>query len=118
MSFSVKLAKREAFYEKVAAWFGEGRNEIGHKEFDSKFEIATSDARALNALLNVHLPDPQSSNLMTDLLTAAENYNRVRLSDRAVELGLIADPGQTDLVAPAIEQAIHLASKVDLAANR
>lgn len=117
LGFALKLGKRETFYEKAVAWFREGGEAIGDKQFDSKFEIATSDMPALNALLNAEIPGGVSPNLMTDLLVATENYQRVRLTDRTLELGLLTEPGKPDLIAPLIEHASYLASRVEHAAN-
>ncbi len=117
LGFSLRLNKRETFLEKAARYFVDESDQVGHEFFDQVFEIECSDLRSLRTLLNVELKDGGSPTILTDLVHAAKKYDRVILTDRSLSFGIEAEFGQTDAIEPVITHGIHIAQRIETAAN-
>ena len=116
--FSFEISRKEAFYQKVASKMFDYGELTGHEPFDDVFKTESSDMSSIQSLLNVEMLDAESSTLLTDLMNAAQKYQRVILTDRAVTLGIKAEFGQSELIAPVIDRAIYLASRVERASQQ
>lgn len=115
LGFSLKLSRRETFFEKAVAHVFDESDEVGNEPFDKIFKVECADLGPLRSLLSVEMMDNESSTIITDLILAAKKYPRVLLTDSSLSLGVKAEVGQAELIEPVITKAIYLASRVDAA---
>jgi hypothetical protein len=118
LDFSLKISKPEMLYQKVASFFDTNETEIGFDVFDKAFDIQCSHSETLKKLLHLEMLNGQSPTLLTDLMLANKRYHRVIVTDRAVCLGVRADPEDAVAVEATIVKAIYLADRIAEANRR
>ncbi len=118
LNFSFKVNKLEMFYQKVVSFFDNYEQTIGHEAFDKVFKVESSDLPSLLELLNVEIPDAESSSLLNDLMLAHKKYHRVIVTDTSICLGVRADLGDSHRIEPALKKSVYLAERVETATRK